>query len=174
MSTNLPETTDDRTQALVPQKEGDASTLFAEHAKMREDWLNTTPAHNTTLGEGGYPFTIIGAREADLPATTLDVRNNPMVQIGDPIRKIAYLCISQITWWHHDPINDDVEYVKGERFVIFMKPNPIRMADYNRIVSLLKTGVIHNVAIQLLPNKEKGLDPVQTLVSADQWRPLAS
>lgn len=150
----------------------DATQAFAAYAEEREKWLSTPIAKNTTLAKSGTPFTIIAATQRDMPATELDVPRG--YSIGDPIPKIAYLCISQQEWWHYDPQGEDICYPEGEPFVILMNPNPIRQKDCERVQDILAAGgKIYNVCLREIPPTKKGFSPAHTLVSQDQWKALS-
>lgn len=145
---------------------------FGEYAELRDKWLSTPIAHNTTLARGGFPFTILEATERTFEATELHTARG--YQVGDPIDKIAYLCQSQMDWTHYAVNEEDTIYPKGEMFIILFNVNPIRERDYERITKLLGDGPIYNICLQEYPNKTKGFNPAHGLVTAHQWKSLAS
>jgi hypothetical protein len=158
----------ERSSALVTTSEQERS--FAEYAEARDKWLATPIAHNTSLARGGFPFTIIECAERTFEATELDTARG--YKIGDPVEKIAYLCMSQMDWWHYAVGEDDTHYPKDEMFIILFNQNPIRQRDFERIQKLLKDGLIHNICLQEYPNKTKGFNPAHGLVTASQWKSL--
>lgn len=163
------ETTDERSQALVVATS--STEKFGQYAEARDKWLATPIAHNTTLARGGYPFTILECTERTFEATALDEQRG--YKVGDPIQKIAYLCVSQMTWWHYPTgPEEDIEYPKGEMFIILFNVNPIRERDYERVQELLKEGPVYNICLQEYPNKTKGFNPAHGLVTAQQWESL--
>lgn len=159
---------DQRENALVALHGNEEK--FAQYSEARDKWLATPIAHNTTLARGGYPFTIIEATTRDFEATELDVPRG--YKIGDPVRKVGYLCISQMTWFHYPIGEEDIEYPKDEMFIVLMNANPIREGDYNRIQELLKEGPVYNICLQEYPNKTKGFNPAHGLVTARQWKSI--
>lgn len=155
--------------ALV--KTGVDDNRFAEYADVRDKWLSTPIAHNGTLARGGYPFTIIDATKRIFQATELDVARG--YNVGDPIEKIAYLCISQMDWTHYSVNDEDVTYKKDEPFIILFNPNPIRESDLTRIETLLADGPVPNIAAREYANRTKGFNPSIGLVAFHQWKSLA-
>lgn len=160
--------TDERSQALVVATS--STEEFSKYTEVRDKWLATPIAHNTTLARGGYPFTILDATQRDFVATELDAARG--YAIGDNVPKIAYLCKSQMDWVHYPVQEEDVVYPKGENFIILFNVNPIRLADYERISALLKKGPIFNISMQEYPNKTKGFNPAHGLVTAHQWKSI--